>query len=256
MSLGPSNSGDGVQKSHFTRVDPLLDTFGPLKRPEPKAMTAEDKAALSKVLAERADRNRPEVAALFVESMGVYFGIPGVDPWTEDRDARKYAGPWPVVAHPPCNVWCQLAHINQKRYGHKVGEDGGCFAAALDCVRTFGGVLEHPARSYAWPAFNLPVPRGRWLRELHDVGWVAEVSQSAYGHPARKLTWLYYVGDAPPPELDWSQREPTAQVSFCKNHGNSPLPRLSKKAAKATPPAFRDALLSMARGARGLRHAA
>lgn len=45
------------------------------------------------------------IAALFVERRGAYFGIPGVDPWDVTRDARAYAGPWPVVAHPPCQRW-------------------------------------------------------------------------------------------------------------------------------------------------------
>lgn len=206
------------------------------------------------------------IAALYVQTNGAYFDMSGVDPWDEPRDARKYDGPWPVVAHPPCSRWCQLAHVNQKRYGHKVGDDGGCFAAALRDVRRWGGVLEHPAFSYAWDAFDLPRPqRHGWTRVIGDEGWVAEVSQAAYGHPARKLTWLYYVGEATPPELDWRRpaatnqvsdmgrnRGPviTAQVSFCGNHGNSRLPRLSKKAASATPAAFRDVLVGMARTAR------
>lgn len=190
------------------------------------------------------------IAALFVESDGVYFGLPDVEPWDESRDARTYSGPHPVVAHPPCSRWCQLAHINQRRYGHKVGDDGGCFASALDSVRRWGGVLEHPARSYAWPAFGLPKPLAiGWIRSALDGAWVCEVSQAAYGHPARKLTWLYCVG-ATPPALDWSTPEPTAQVSFCKNHGDSPLPRLSKRAASRTPVQFRDLLLGIARTAK------
>lgn len=185
------------------------------------------------------------IAALYVARGGCYFGLPDVDPYDISRDARLYAGPWPVVAHPPCSRWCQLAYINQKRYGHRVGDDGGCFASALAAVRKWGGVLEHPARSYAWPAHLLPAPPRRgWGRTLCG-GWVCEVSQAAYGHAARKLTWLYFVGGTPP-DLDWSRPEPTAQVSFCGNHGNSPLPRIFKKKAQATPPAFRDLLLSMA----------
>lgn len=186
------------------------------------------------------------IAALFVQTGGSYFGLDGVDPWDEPRDARQYAGPHPVVAHPPCSRWCQLAYINQKRYGHKVGDDGGCFAAALEAVRRWGGVLEHPAFSYAWPAFNLPrPPRAGWVKALCG-GWVA---QGAYGHRARKLTWLYYFGKSAPPAVSWDVPEPTAQVSFCKNHGNSPLPRLSKREASKTPPAFRDLMITMARAA-------
>lgn len=190
-----------------------------------------------------------DVAALYVHTNGVYFGLPGVDPWDESRDARLYRDRHPVVAHPPRSRWCQLAYINQKRYGHKVGDDGGCFASALENVRRCGGVLEHPAYSYAWPAFALPKPvKGQWT-SAGEGAWVCEVSQSAYDHPARKRTWLYYVGTNPPADMDWRELEPTAQVSFCKNHGNSALPRLSKKAASATPIKFRDALLSLARNA-------
>lgn len=190
-----------------------------------------------------------KVAALFVEERGVYAGLPDVDVWGITRDARKYAGPYPVVAHPPCSTWCQLAPVNQARYGHKIGDDDGCFKAALASVRAFGGVLEHPALSLAWPVFGLtkPPPSG-WMRTLEGE-WVCEVSQRAYGHPARKATWLLCVGDAPPP-LDWSKPTPVATVSFLKNHGGGNLPRLTKKQAKATPPAFRDLLLSIARTAR------
>lgn len=45
------------------------------------------------------------IAALFVQTNGCYFGIDGVDPWDEKRDARKYEGPYSVVAHPPCERW-------------------------------------------------------------------------------------------------------------------------------------------------------
>jgi hypothetical protein len=189
------------------------------------------------------------IAALFVATGGVYFNTPGVDPWDESRDARNYAGPYPVVAHPPCTRWCQLAYVVQARYGHKVGDDGGCFEKALASVRAYGGVLEHPAFTIAWKTFGLPRPRRIGWAQTECGGWVCEVSQRAYGHPARKLTWLYAHG-AVPPELDWSRPEPIAWVSFMVNHGQTPLPRLSKKAASATPVAFREALLSIARRVR------
>jgi hypothetical protein len=191
------------------------------------------------------------IAALFVQTNGHYFGLDGVDPWDVTRDARAYNGPHPVVAHPPCTRWCQLAYIVQKRYGYKVGDDDGCFASALDSVRRWSGVLEHPAYSYAWPAFGLSRPPRAGWQLTTDGGWVCQVSQSAYGHRARKRTWLYYVGERPM-ELHWGEPAPTAQVSFCGNHGDSPLPRLSKKEASRTPPAFRDMLLELARGSRAL----
>lgn len=194
----------------------------------------------------------PVVAVLYAYADGPYAGLDGVDVWDASRDARTYRGDAPVVAHPPCSRWCQLAHVNQKRYGHRVGEDGGCFASALAAVRRCGGVLEHPANSYAWPAFRLPRPRagGGWSRDIVTGEWVCEVAQVAYKHAARKLTWLLYVGDVAPPELDWSRPAATAQVSWCANHGCSELPRIGKRKASETPIAFRDALLAMARGSR------
>jgi hypothetical protein len=196
------------------------------------------------------------VAALYVETGGVYYGLEDVDPWDEARDARLYAGPWPVVAHPPCQKWCQLAPLNASRLeGYVVGDDGGCFASALEAVRKWGGVLEHPAHSLAWPAFDLPddPPRGCWGKTLWGGDeWVTEVSQVAYGHQARKRTWLYYVGSAPP-VLDWSEPLATAQVSaFGLTRGARSRwtydTALDKGKSSYTTETFRDALLAMARG--------
>lgn len=198
------------------------------------------------------------IAALYVQRDGIYYGLEGVDPWDEERDARRYAGPWPVVAHPPCNRWCvPLAFVNQTRYGHKVGDDGGCFAAALDAVRTYGGVLEHPAETKAWAAHGLPRPsRGGWSQAFGDPGWMTEVDQHLYGHPARKRTWLYYVGPAEPPALRW-KRAPngtTALVSWLHAGKQDPRRfegrrRLKPSEASATPLEFRDVLIEIARSA-------
>lgn len=188
------------------------------------------------------------IAALYVQKDGCYYGLPDVEPWDESRDARLYAGPWPVVAHPPCQLWTNLAHVNFKRYGgerNRPGNDGGCFAAALESVRRFGGVLEHPAESRAWAAHGLLRPLlGEWSYAGNDE-WTTEVWQSVYGHKARKRTWLYYAGTEPP-ELDWSQRVGTHQCGWFDRI----KPTLSKREASATPPAFRDLLLSIARTAR------
>ncbi len=195
------------------------------------------------------------VAALYVETNGVYYGLDDVDPWDEERDARLYAGPWPVVAHPPCSRWCRLAGLVEARWGHKRGDDGGCFAAALEAVRTFGGVLEHPAYSDAWPAHELPRPHGSggWVGAFGDPGHSAHVEQSRYGHPAKKATWLYAVG-VELPALRWGKAldtQSSALVSWCGNHtrADESRPRVGKARAAETPPAFRDVLLEMARTA-------
>lgn len=141
------------------------------------------------------------MAALFVQPGGTYSQIAGVDCWDEARDARGYAGPHPVVAHPPCDRWGRFWWAD----GSKVpGNDGGLFAAALEAVRRWGGVLEHPEGSHAWRVFDLPpAVLGAWCRGICG-GWSTCVGQSAYGHRARKLTWLYYFGDVGPAPLDWS----------------------------------------------------
>lgn len=187
------------------------------------------------------------VAALFVQTGGVYFGLSGVDPWDEARDARTFKGGMPVVAHPPCGRWCKpLAKVNQTRYGHKIGDDGGCFFAALIHVLVHGGVLEHPANSYAWDHFHLQKPRrGKWTPAGRRA-WVTEVSQSAYGHKARKRTWLLYSGSKPPPAIDWSDPPGTHLIS-CLKRTSRKAPRLTKREADKTPPAFRDLLLDLAR---------
>lgn len=189
------------------------------------------------------------VAALFVETNGAYSTLPGVEAWDATRDARKYAGPFPVIAHPPCARWCQLAGLIQHRYGHKKGDDGGCFASALAMVRTYGGVLEHPAYSLAWPAHNLTRPHRHGGWSLPDLfgGRTCHVEQGFYGHPCRKATWLY-VCKTETPELRWGRfRDASHSVSMLTNNGGQPLPRIIKRKAQATPPEFRNLLLRIAR---------
>lgn len=196
------------------------------------------------------------IAALYVAKDGAYWDLPGVDPWDEQRDARNYQGPHPVVAHPPCSRWCRLAGLVEARWGHKRGEDGGCFESALGAVRQFGGVLEHPAYSDAWAHFGLPKPSrfGGWQRGICG-GWSAHVEQARYGHPAKKATWLYAFGVDPLPSLRWGSEldaKSSAPVSWCGNHvaSGESRPRVGKKAAAATPPEFRDELLGIARRVR------
>lgn len=191
------------------------------------------------------------IAALYVDGKGNYAGLAGVDAWDEARDARTYAGPWPVVAHPPCARWGAYwfgSPRHAKRY--TLGDDGGCFAAALASVEEFGGVLEHPARSHAWERFGIAAPEAQgWTRTR--VGWTCQVAQGNYGHGAKKSTWLYFVGPYAPPDLVWGDAPhlDAAYQGTTRRDRSGPLERMSKRKRASTPIAFRDLLLSLARHA-------
>lgn len=190
------------------------------------------------------------IAALFVQPDGCYIGLEDVDPWPENRDARLYAGPMSVVAHPPCQLWGAMANVNFKRWGgehNRPGNDGGCFSSALESVRKFGGVLEHPAKTKAFVAHGLQRPAGLGWTKNDDGSWVCEVWQSAYGHRANKATWIYYFGINPPHELNWDRPIGSHQIGFHDQRGKQAnKPTLSKKEANATPIAFRDELIKLA----------
>lgn len=191
------------------------------------------------------------IAALFVANPGCYIGLPDVDPWDAARDARNYDGHYPIVAHPPCQLWTRFAHVNFARWGgehNRPGNDDGCFASALANLRRCGGVLEHPAFSDAWKAYNLPRPiNGLIGWQPHEDIWVCEVWQSAYGHKARKRTWLLYCGSARPRELIWDRPEGSHQIGFHDQRGKERnKPTISGRAASATPIAFRNDLIALA----------
>lgn len=225
------------------------------------------------------------VAALFVDDKGIYPDLLGRmacwcgDDWFErwpdqtSDDARGYPGPDPVVAHPPCHLWVNLAAVNWKRYKRQRpawypgGNDGGCFAAALAAVRRWGGVLEHPAGSHAWAKHKLiapqhPNPKRRkaldWAIERGDTSgwwyagpnpreWTCRVSQSAYGNLCRKDTWLLYCGARPPFELDWMRKPGTHQCGWFDRN----KPTVSKREASATPERFARELIRLAEWSRG-----
>ncbi len=198
-----------------------------------------------------------KVAALFVQTNGCYFGLPNVDPWDETRDARLYTGTYRVVAHPPCERWGRYwSGGPSARERRKLGDDNGCFSAALSAVRRWGGVLEHPEGSHAWRAFELNVPpwHGGWVVADWQGGWTCCVEQGAYGHRARKATWLYAC-HVELPSLKWGmapgdflrldegfhsieERRRAIKTGACQ--------RLSKYQRMATPIEFRDLLIKIA----------
>lgn len=200
------------------------------------------------------------IAALFVETDGCYFGLPGVDPWDEPRDARRYNGPHPVVAHPPCQRWGRFWHgSTRKPHQFKLGADDGCFAFAREAVRRWGGVLEHPADSKAWKYFGITPPKRHagWQR-ADDVAWTCYVEQGHYGHFSRKPTWLY-AARVDLAELDWSKGAQRLHPVALERYGYEKARRIGMtamiggkdktKIRNATPIEFRDVLISIAASA-------
>ena len=199
------------------------------------------------------------IAALFVHPGGVYYNLPNIEPWNEDDDARLYDGPWPIIAHPPCQRWGRYwAGGPSASYRRKLGDDNGCFKAALAAVRKFGGVIEHPEASKAWEHFGLLSPKkGGWV-SAGDGGWTCCVEQGHYGHKARKATWLYVNGVHPMllPEIKWGHsgkkmrmdagcRSTEEYRRLSKQGILSRLSRLSRLERIATPTPFRNLLIEI-----------
>lgn len=214
------------------------------------------------------------VAALFVETGGTYFGLPGVDPWDEARDARKYAGPHPVVAHPPCQRWGRFWHgSTAKPHQYLMGDDDGCFRAALEAICAHGGVIEHPADSHAWDRDHFDIlkpPRaGGWIEACSNEPCTEGVDlhtccvyQGHYGHFAGKPTWLLVAGARREdlPELRWGKVEQRIHPVALAKHGYAKARRIGMVAMvggkdktrirNATTPEFRDVLIDIARRCR------
>lgn len=174
------------------------------------------------------------VAALYVERDGVYWDLPGVDPWDEDRDARAYAGPHPVVAHPPCQRWGRMCD----------GRPSGA---------------EHPADSKAWKVFGLKAPsrKGGWVYSEFGALWTCYVEQGNYGHMSRKPTWLLAHSSCALPELICGPAPQRLHPIALERYGYAKARRIGMAAMvggkdktrirERTPVAFRDLMLSIAR---------
>lgn len=201
------------------------------------------------------------IAALFVDEHGVYSDLPDVEVWGTSRDARRYVGPHPVVAHPPCQRWGRFATGSTRKPGqYRIGEDQGCFASALTAVRNYGGVLEHPKDSLAWDYFGLmrPPMAGGWVNADSYGGWTCCVEQGHYGHFSRKPTWLYAVSKALP-SLRWGRSEQRLPAYAVERYGYEKARRIGVMAAvggknktkirNATPTEFRDLLIDLAASA-------
>lgn len=186
-----------------------------------------------------------KVAALYIDPRGPYPGMPDVDCWDATRDARRYRGPHPVVAHPPCGAYSRLKHFYKR-------DDADCALYAVQSVRLWGGALEHPAHSRLWQVARLPLPGAppdAW------GGYAIEVAQVDWGHVARKATWLYLVRvprAIVQATLPTTHREPTHWIAGnTEQRKRAGMKAASSEQSRRSPLAFAEWLVSLARASVG-----
>ena len=180
------------------------------------------------------------VAVLFARSDSHYKLLPDTDVWDVERDARRWPGGAPVVAHPPCRAWGQLQRWAKPRHDEKA-----LALWAVEKVRRFGGVLEHPNRSTLWPVAGLPEPGQR----DEFGGWTLPIHQHCWGHRAEKKTRLYIVGCDPRniPTVPLRIDEPTHTIGLWSGRKAGHRPDLPKAEREHTPPDLAVWLVELAR---------
>jgi hypothetical protein len=179
-----------------------------------------------------------QVAILYARADSVYKTLPGCDVWDEERDARRWPGGAPVVAHPPCRAWGKL-----RKFANPMPHEKDLARLSVAHVRRYGGVLEHPEWSTLWDDMGLPRP-ANGLRDEFG-GWTLAVSQKWWGHRAEKKTWLYIVGCEPRnlPPIPYTIAEATHVIKGVKGG----KPAVSKAEREHTPPDFAVWLVEVAR---------
>lgn len=177
------------------------------------------------------------VAVLFARTDSVYKTLPQCDVYDIERDARTWPGGCPVVAHPPCRAWGVLRQFAKPR------DDEKALAPwAVEQVRTWGGVLEHPERSTLWPNVGLPEPGQR----DEFGGWTLVIHQHWWGHRAQKPTRLYIVGcpGSDIPEIPLVLGRATHCIRPTKSYPR--LPSVTKPEREHTPEALARWLVDLA----------
>lgn len=119
------------------------------------------------------------ISILCVDRLTNYKKVPvDLDLWGVERDAFQFNGSGPVIAHPPCQQWSRLRAFSKPDIKQK--------ELAFFCLRKVqlnGGVFEHPYGSSFFKVAG--------IKPTHCI------DQSWFGFPARKRTWLYFVGCKP-----------------------------------------------------------
>jgi len=132
------------------------------------------------------DKIKPSmITVLFTKHNSIYNKL-GTDNWDIKRDARKWPGGNAIIAHPPCRSWGNYSQWAKPREGEKE-----LAIWAIEQVRKWGGIVEHPRTSKLWKTMGIPRPN-----EKPDQwgGFTISIDQYWFGHRAKKDTWSYIKG--------------------------------------------------------------
>jgi hypothetical protein len=178
-----------------------------------------------------------QVTVLYTQPRSVYLSLPDVDCWDAARDARRWPGHTPVVAHPPCRLWGGLRHQSTAPREERL-----LAWHAVQMVERYGGVLEHPALSTLWRNQGLP-----WPQQGTRLSYTIPIQQLWFGHKARKPTWLWIRGVPLEllPDVPFRWGEGTHVVTW--SNGCRRRPKLSARGRQETPRELAEWLVAVAR---------
>lgn len=193
--------------------------------------------------------NAIKPAILFARADSVYKTL-NCDVWDVARDARKWPGGSPVVAHPPCGPWGRL-----RQFCHADETTVNLAPWAVDQVRTWGGVLEHPADSLLFKHCGI------YLNGSIDRfgGFTLLIQQWWFGHLAEKWTRIYVCGvqcqDLPeiPYKIGQSEKVIRYSPAVWRDRKTTPITRkeVTKAEREHTPLKLAEWLLEVARKSKG-----
>lgn len=184
------------------------------------------------------------IPVLFARKNSIYKQL-GCDVWDKGRDARNWKGGAPGIYHPPCGQWGNMAQFAN------VSEEKQLAIQAVNLIRQYGGVLEHPATSKLWNYMGLPMPG-----QIDQYGGYSIcINQSWFGHKAEKRTLLYIVGvdQQNLPEIpisfdriDYCVRYSRRQWKLRKEKGIKSVKEITKQEREHTPEALAKWLMAVA----------
>lgn len=176
------------------------------------------------------------VSVLFAREDSIYKSL-GADVWDKERNALEWPGGNPLIAHPPCRLWGRL-----RQFAKGDPEEKEYALWAVEQIRKYGGVLEHPAQSTLWKEAGLPLNGSR----DEYGGWTLPINQHTFGHRAEKKTWLYICGCEPKdiPDIPLVLGKATHCIRPTKSYPR--LPSVTKAEREHTPPKLAEWLIELA----------